>query len=123
MAKTPSRHPFLDDLADHVVLVASVLRRPVAGREAVVQVIKAGASQYLRQTPRFLDHVGERSYFEYDIDLHDGLSGTGTVVVVRDANEAVVGLTIGFAPLDVVLSIASGVRAQLTPALEASYFL
>ena len=123
MTTQPQRHPFLDDLADDVVLVSSVLRRPVAGRDDVLKVVKSGASQYAQQTPTFLGDIGDRSYFEYALTLRDGLEGSGLVSIRRDAQRKVVGLEIAFSPLAVVLSMAAGARDQLAGEFDAGLFL
>jgi len=123
MTTQPQRHPFLDDLADDVVLISSVLRRQVAGRDAVLKVVKSGASQYAKQSPTFLGDVGDRTYFEYDVTLRDGLEGTGLVSIRRDARRKVTGLEIAFSPLAVVLSIAAGARDQLAAELGDDLFL
>jgi hypothetical protein len=121
---TPSqRHPFLDDLDADVELVSSVLRQPVRGRDAVLQIVKAGARQYATQTPTALDSVGEHSYFAYDVTLHDGQHGAGLVAIRRNAGARVVALHIAFSPLDVVLSVAAGVRADLAGTFDAGLFL
>lgn len=119
----PPRHPFLDDLADDVVLVSSVLRQPVRGRATVLKVVKAGAAQYARQSAKFLDTVDHRSYFDYDITLHDGQQGSGLVAIHRDPAGKVVTLHIAFSPLPAVWSIAAGVRDALAGELDAALFL
>lgn len=123
MSANTKRHPFLDDLAEHVVLISSVLRQPVAGRERVLAVVRAGASQYLSQTPRFLGEIGERSYFEYDVGLKDEVAGAGLVSIVRNAGGEVTSLHIAFSPPEAVLSIAAGVREQLEAELGKEMFL
>jgi hypothetical protein len=117
------RHPFFDDLADDVVLVSSVLRRQVTGRDAVLKVVKAGARQYATQTPTFLGDVGDRTYFEYAVTLHDGLAGSGLVSIRRGPDRKVVGLEIAFSPLDVVLAVAAGARDQLAAEFDPGLFL
>ncbi len=119
----PKRHPFLDDLDENVVLISSVLRCPVQGRETVTRIVKAGAAHYASQTPRFLDKVGERSYFEYDAQLVDGVSASGLVSMVRDAHGRVTQLHIAFSPLDAVLSIARGMRDRLGAEFDVAWFL
>lgn len=117
------RHPFLDDLDENVVLVSSILRSPVRGRDAVIKVVKAGAAQYLNQTPRFLDTLGDRSYFEYDAELKGGMIASGMVSMVRDAHGRVTQLHIAFSPLDAVQVMAQGVRERLGSEFEPSSVL
>ena len=110
---SPNRHPFLDDLAEDVTLVSSVLRRSVAGRELVIKVVKAGGSQYVDQTPRFLGGVEGRTFFEYDVTLVTGEKAQGLVAIGRNDIGEVTDLNITFSPLGAVLSIAEGMRAIL----------
>jgi hypothetical protein len=116
-------HPFLNDLAEHVVLISSVLRQPVAGREQVLAVVKAGASLYVTQTPKFLGAVGQRTFFEYDVTLDGELSAAGMVSILRDSDGQVIELNIAFSPLGSVLAIATGVRERLSDDLDAAFFL
>lgn len=123
MTEATHRHPFLDDLREEVVLVSSILRQPVHGRDAVLKVVKAGASQYTSQTPRFLGHLGARSYFEYDVDLVGGGEAAGLVAIHRDDAGKVTDLHIAFSPLGSVLTIAAKVRDQLAAELGPDLFL
>jgi hypothetical protein len=102
---TPQRHPFLDDLAEDVILVSTILTEPVAGRDEVVRIVKAGASLYRRQTPVFLGDVDGRGFFEYEVELTDGRLANGLVAMVRNDVGQVMRLHITFSPLASVLSI------------------
>jgi hypothetical protein len=123
MTTQAQRHPFLDDLADDVVLTTSILRSQVRGRDAVLKVVRSGASQYARQTPTFLGDVGDRTYFEYALTLHDGAEGAGLVAIRRNAERKVIGLEIAFSPLGVLLSMAAGARVKLAGEFDAGLFL
>lgn len=123
MDESKKPHPFLDDLADHVVLLTSVLRQPVAGRDRVLKVVKAGASQYVTQTPLFLGSIGDRTYFEYKAALSGGEEATGLVSIVKNADGEVIELHIGFSPLGAILRIADGVQKQLAGELSSDSFL
>ena len=113
MNTSPTRHPFLDDLAESVILISSVLRQPVAGRDLVLKVVKAGASLYLEQTPRFLGSVGDRTFFEYIVTLAGDQEASGLVAIGRNNAGEVIDLNITFSPLGSVLAIAEGVRSLL----------
>jgi hypothetical protein len=117
------RHPFLDDLAQHVTLASSILRRPVSGREQVLKIVKAGASLYLEQTPQFLGSVDGRTFFEYTVGLTGGGRAAGLVSIVRDAGGEVTDLNITFSPLGAVLALAAGVRERLSGECDADLFL
>jgi hypothetical protein len=123
MNEEPKRHPFLDDLAEEVSLISSVLRREVAGRDKVIKVVKAGAAQYLRQTPTFLRDVDNRRFFEYDFELDGGIAGRGLVSILRDGEGRVTHLNISFSPLDAVLRMAQGAREALKDEFGAELFL
>jgi hypothetical protein len=53
MTSGTQRHPFLEDLAENVTLISSILREPVTGRALVLKVVKSTASLYLDQRPHF----------------------------------------------------------------------
>ena len=118
MNETPQRHPFLDDLAEGVTLISSVLRRPVSGRDAVREVVKAAGSHYRRQTPRFLGTLGVRTFFEYEAELADGSTATGLVAITKDEAGAVTALNITFSPLGAVLAIAEALRERFPAVLD-----
>jgi hypothetical protein len=120
---TPQRHPFLDDLADDVLLTSSVLRATVAGRDPVTRIVKAGGSLYRRQTPTFLGTIGDHGLFEYDIELDGGVPASGLVSFRRSETGAVTHLHIAFSSLGAVLSIAAALRDQLAGELGEDLFL
>lgn len=110
MSTEPKRHPFLDDLAEDVTLVSSILRKPVTGRDAVLKIVKAGGSIYLNQTPTFLGTVEDRTLFEYTFDLAEGPSSQGMVSIRKNSDGDVTHLNIAFSPIDAVLNLAEGVK-------------
>ena len=120
---TPQRHPFLDDLADDVLLTSSVLRGTVAGRDRVTRLVKAGGILYRRQMPTFLSNVEDHGLFEYDIELDNGVLASGLVSFRRNETGAVSHLHIAFSPLGAVLSIAAALRDQLAGDLGEDLFL
>ena len=123
MTLPTQRHLFLDDLADNVTLVSSILRQPVAGRSAVRQVVKAAASLYLQQSPRFLGTVDGRTFFEYDVALAGGAIASGLVSIERNDNNEVSELHIAFSPLGAVLALAAGVQGLLSAEFAPALFI
>lgn len=123
MSTSPRRHPFLDDLAEDVTLMSSILRQPVSGRASVLKVVKAGASLYLEQTPKFLGTVEGRSFFEYEVKLADDEHALGLVSIHRNDKDEVTELNITFSPLGSVLSLAAGVKTALSANFPADFFL
>jgi hypothetical protein len=122
MTAISQRHPFLEDLHEEVVLFTSILNLLVQGREQVLKVVKAGAQQYASQTPRFLDQVGRRAFFEYDVALVSGQTARGLVSIQRDDAAKVTELHITFSPLPAVRSLAGAMRRLLHGELDASFF-
>jgi hypothetical protein len=123
MSNPSARHPFLDDLAEDVTLVSSILREPVHGRALVTAIVKAGGSQYRDQVPQFLGHIDDRTFFEYTVTLHSGVAATGLVSIQRDGTKAVTGLNITFSPLGAVLEMSAGVAQTLDGQFAPSLFL
>ena len=123
MAQAPTRHPFLDDLAEDVILTSSVLRSSVTGRDRVTHIVKTGGGLYRRQTPTFLGHVEDRGLFEYDFELDDVVEASGLVSFRRDGRGEITHLHIAFSPLGAVLSIATSLREQLAAEFGSELFL
>ena len=118
---TPQRHPFLDDLADNVVLHSSILPAPVSGRAAVLRVVKAGGSLYRRQIPTFLGNIEGRGIFEYDIELTDGTMARGLVSMVRNGTGDVTHLHIAFSPLGAVRAMAQALAEAAPPPTPSAH--
>lgn len=116
-------HPFLDDLADDVTLISSILRAPVTGREQVQTVVHAGGTQYADQTPTFLGTLEGRTFFEYTAKLHSGLIATGLVGMRRNGDNKITELNITFSPLGAVLEMAAGVKAALSGQVASTLFI
>lgn len=119
----PHRHPFIDDLAEDVVLLSSILRRPLSGRAQVLKAVKAGGSLYANQTQKFLGSIEGRTFFEYEVDLADEKKTTGLVSIDRNEKGEVTHLNITFSPLGSVLSLATGVRDILAADFDSSLFI
>jgi len=111
---TPSRHPFLDDLSENVVLISNAFDGTVQGRDAVLGIVKAGASIYLAQKPTFLKRVDEsRSLFQYDADLEGGRRAECVVVIHWNAENQVSKLHISFAPAGAAQSFSTRLAEKL----------
>jgi hypothetical protein len=123
MNAQPERHPFLDDLAETVIMSSTILRQQVEGRELVLKIMKAAGSLYVRQTPQFLGTIEKRTFFEYQGDLADGGSADGLVSIRRNDLGEVIHLNIMFSPLGSALSLAEGIKATLLDELGPHLFL
>lgn len=104
-------------------MISSVLRQPVTGRALVLTVVKAGASLYLSQTPKFLGNIEGRTFFEFDVELAAGEKATGLVSIGRNKTGEVTDLNITFSPLASVLSLAGGVKEILSNDFGAALFI
>lgn len=116
-------HPFLDDLADDVTLISSILRGPVTGRAQVQTIVHAGGAQYATQEPTFLGTLNGRTFFEYSAELHSGLVATGLVGMRRNADNKITELNIAFSPLGAVVEMAEGVKASLSGQVAPGLFI
>jgi len=104
---TGKRHPFLDDLADDVVLTTNALTDTVSGKEAVLRVVKAGSTVYARQTPTYHKKIDEsRTLFEYDAELVGGRTVHAAVIIDWNGEGKASKLFLTFAPLGGALAFA-----------------
>ena len=117
------RHPFLDDLTPDAVLVSSVLRAPVTGRDAIRVAVDAVGSFYASQTPTFIQTVGSRLFLEYEAVLTSGENLSAVVVVDHNADGAVPRVSVRMSPLGAVLSLAAHLRQTLSQQLPSNLFV
>jgi hypothetical protein len=123
MTAPGQRHPFLDDLAEDARFSSSILRRPLSGRDVILKAVRTTGGLYVRQTPRFLDTVGDRTVFGYEFELAGGVEGSGLAVIDRDGSGAVRHVEVLFSPLGALLALAAGSRDLLSAELGADIFL
>jgi len=63
----PSLSPaWLDQLAPDAILMSSVLRRSLHGRDAIVKVVQAAAKLYEAHSVKFSAKFGDKELLEYD---------------------------------------------------------
>ncbi|MFP4896205.1 hypothetical protein [Paraburkholderia sp. EG304] len=117
------RHPFLDDLTADAVLVSSVLRAPVIGRDEIRSAVETVGTFYVSQTPTFLHTVGSRLLLEYEAVLTSGEKLNAVVVVDRNADGSVPRVSVRMSPLGAVLTLATHLREALSKQLPERVFL
>lgn len=100
--------PFLDDLADDAELRATVLRRPVLGRDNIRRLVGAVGTLYASQTPTFYGALDQRHFLQYKATLRTGLDLEAVGVIERDETGFVRRVTMTFSPLDAALSLWAG---------------
>lgn len=102
-----ARHPFLEDLADDVVMTSNVTNKKVVGKENVLRMVGAATKIYLNQSPTYFNKtVDGRTLMEYDADIVGGRKVHGTIVLDWNPNGSVSHLSLGFTPLGAALSFA-----------------
>jgi hypothetical protein len=109
-------------LADDVVLEASVLRRPVEGREQVMRVL--GAASEIYESLLFTREAtsGPRTYLEWEHTAFGGLDLTGVTILTKDDGGRVVHAAIHHRPLGIVLRFSAELRKRLTGVVESGAF-
>jgi pimeloyl-ACP methyl ester carboxylesterase len=117
-----SADAFAAAFADDVVLEASVLTRPVEGRDRVARVMAAGSEIY--ESLVFTQEVsaGGRSYLEWQASAFGGMALEGVTILSRDAAGRIVRAAIHHRPLDAVLRFSAELRERLAGIVDADFF-
>ena len=113
---------FTDTLAPEVVLRASVLRVPVAGRDAVARVMATASGIYTSLVFTHQARDGERTYLEWDATLHDGTAVSGVTRLVADAQGRTVDVAIHHRPLDAALAFSAELGRRLEGSIDRDTF-
>lgn len=113
--KSAGRHPFLEDLADDVVMTTNVMNEKLIGKSNVLRAVGAASKIYLKQTPTYSNKLSDgRTLLEYDAEIVGGHLLHGTLVIDWNTNGTVSHLNLGFSPLDGALSFASQLENLLS---------
>lgn len=123
MSAQAERHPFLDDLTADALLVSSVLRGPITGREDIRRVVDAVGTFYALQTPIFVQDIGSRLVLEYEATLTSGEELSAAVIVEHNPDGSVPRVSVRMSPLGAVLSLAAGLRERLSKQLPETVFI
>jgi hypothetical protein len=123
MAHEQERHPFLDDLTADAELASSVLRGPVIGRDEIKLAVDTVGTFYASQNPTFLEVVGSRLFLEYEAVLTSGEKLNATVVIDRNPDGSVPGVSVRMSPLGSVLALSAHLRRALSGKLPDDLFL
>jgi pimeloyl-ACP methyl ester carboxylesterase len=113
---------FAQALAPEVTLEASVLVRPVVGRERVKTVLGEASKIYESLTFTHQAVEGERTYLEWEAAAFGGQTLRGVTVLTRDPAGAVVGIAIHHRPLRAALRFSSALRDRLKGVIGADFF-
>jgi hypothetical protein len=90
---------FLSELAENVVLTASILAAPVLGQAKVRDTILNVGSMYASRTAPVLAVVGDKTFIQYDATLVTGETINAITVLTRDTSEQVIEINIGYSPM------------------------
>jgi hypothetical protein len=104
---------FLAELAENVVMSASIVQDVVKGPEAVRDVILATGSLYASKTAGVAGAIGNKTVVQYDATLPSGESLNAIVVLTRGSNNLVEEINIGYSPMSSVHVLAERLEAAL----------
>ena len=108
--------------ADAVVLEASVLARPVKGREQVMQVMGAASEIYESLVFTHAASAGERSYLEWTATAFGGMVLDGVTILTKDTDGQIVRAAIHHRPLGDVLRFSAELGERLAGVIAADHF-
>ncbi|MEV5383654.1 alpha/beta hydrolase [Streptomyces sp. NPDC052721] len=117
-----SASAFGEAFAAQVVLEASVLARPVEGRDQVKSVM--GAASEIYESLRFIRETtnGPRTYLEWEATAFDGLPLEGVTILTKDAHGHVVRAAVHHRPLGAVHRFSAELRTRLHGVIGAEHF-
>ncbi|WP_439655969.1 nuclear transport factor 2 family protein [Lentzea sp. HUAS TT2] len=120
--ETRSSTAFGATFAEDVVLEASVLRRPVTGRDRVARVLEIASGIY--DSLDFTNQVsdGDRTYLEWEAEALGGTAMRGVTVLTRNNAGLIVRAAIHHRPLDAALAFSAEVARRAGDFIEADHF-
>jgi pimeloyl-ACP methyl ester carboxylesterase len=113
---------FQDALADDVVLEASVLYRPIEGREAVRRVMGVASGIYDSLVFTHETSTGARTYVEWEATAFGGQTMEGVTVLTTNERGQITGARIHHRPLGAALRFSHELRERLDGAIDPSHF-
>jgi pimeloyl-ACP methyl ester carboxylesterase len=108
--------------ADNVVFEASILTRPIAGRDAVMQVMGAASQIYEFVEFTHRAHAGPRSYLQWRAGAFDGMAMNGVTILTMDAAGRIVHFAIHHRPLGAVQRFSAELGDRLEGIIDRDYF-
>lgn len=118
-----SHTAFADQFADHIVLDASTLARPIEGKQRVAAILAAASSIYESLEFTAQAHDASASYLQWRATAFGGIAIRGVTVLERDANGKIVAAAIHHRPLGAVLRFSAEIRDRLAGVIPADHFL
>jgi len=102
MSNTQPGPAFLSELADDVVLTASILPKATRGAERAREVIMNLGAMYASRTVAVMGVVGNKTFIQYDATLVSGEQINAVTVLTRNDSNLVVEINVGYSPLQAV---------------------
>jgi pimeloyl-ACP methyl ester carboxylesterase len=118
-----SQTTFADGFADEIVLEASVLAKPIAGKTLVSAALSAASAIY--DSLEFTEeaHNASTSYLQWRASAFDGVEIKGVTVLQRNADGKVVTAAIHHRPLSAALRFSAELSDRLAGVIPAEHFL
>jgi pimeloyl-ACP methyl ester carboxylesterase len=117
-----SAEEFAEALADDVVLEASVLHRPIEGRDRVKHVMAVASGIYDSLVFTHEANSGALTYVEWEATAFGGLRMNGVTILIRNESGQIVSARIHHRPLGAVLRFSAEMRERLRGAIDPSHF-
>lgn len=117
-----STDAFGQAFTEGVVLEASVLNRPVTGREQVSQVMAAASGMYESLAFTQESSQGRRTYLEWEVTAFGGTQMQGVTILTKDEQERIVRVAIHHRPLGPALRFSAALRRRLAGRIDAAHF-
>ena len=117
-----SASAFAAAFAEDVTLEASVLFKPINGRENVKRVMEVASHIY--ESLIFTDDAadGHRQYLEWTARAFGGVKLDGVTVITRNEAGAIYRIAIHHRPLGVVLQFSAEIGERLRGVIDPSHF-
>src|ERR1700744_317116 len=118
-----SRSEFADQFADHIVLEATTLAKPVKGKHSVAAVLAAASSIYESLEFTAEAQRAKTTYLHWRATAFGGIQIDGVTVLERYGSGNIVAAAIHHRPLGPVLRFSAEIRDELVGVIPADCFL
>jgi pimeloyl-ACP methyl ester carboxylesterase len=117
-----SEEDFVEALADDVVLEASVLHRPIEGRDRVKQVMAIASRIYDSLVFTHEASSGARTYVEWEATAFGGMRMNGVTILIRNESGQIVSARIHHRPLGAALRFSAEMRERVRGTVDPGHF-
>jgi pimeloyl-ACP methyl ester carboxylesterase len=117
-----SEDSFAEAFAEDVVLEASALQRPAAGRDLVKSIMAAASNIYESLVFTHEASQGARTYLEWEATAFGGLKLFGITVLTKDGDGRIVRAAIHHRPLGALQRFSAELRRVLDGTVDPDYF-